>query len=80
MPLPWQSKYEDAGKTVANTSLNVMHTYFDKQHAKDPYRGQTENKNIKQGKPDSQFSGKSNRNSGGPNNFQHGGHGGGQGR
>jgi hypothetical protein len=56
-----------------------MHTYFDKQHAKDPYKGQTDNKNNKkQGNPDSQNTGKINRNYGGCN-FQHGVHGAGRG-
>jgi hypothetical protein len=78
MPLPWQSKFEDADKAVADTSLNAMRTYFDKQHAKDPYKGQTDNN--KKPKPESQFSGNRNRNSGGRNNFQRGGRGGGRGR
>ena len=35
----WQSTFEDADKSVTDTSLNAMRTYFDKQHAKDPYKG-----------------------------------------
>jgi hypothetical protein len=70
MPLPWQSKFEDTDKTVADTSLNAMQTYFDKHHMKDPYKGQTDNNKNNKGKPDSQNSGRTNRNYGGRNNFR----------
>jgi hypothetical protein len=80
MPIAWQSTFEDANKSVADTPLNAMRTYFDKQHAKDPYKGQTNKENQKkQQNPESQNSGKTNRNSGG-RNFQRGGRGAGRGR
>lgn len=60
MPPAWQSKFEDAHKTVPDTSLNAMHAYFDKQHVKDPYKGQTENNKDK---VQSQFGQNANRNS-----------------
>jgi hypothetical protein len=43
MSQPWQSKFEDADKTVADTLLNAMRTYFEKQHAKDPYKQENNN-------------------------------------
>jgi hypothetical protein len=66
MPVQWQSKFEDADKTVADTLLNAMSTYFDKQQANDPYKSQTDGQNKtnkKQGNQDSQNN--NNRNSGG---------------
>jgi hypothetical protein len=66
MPVQWQSKFEDADRTVADTSLNAMRTYFDKQQAKDPYKSQTDGQNKtnkKQGDQDSHNN--NNRNSGG---------------
>jgi hypothetical protein len=45
MPVQGQSKFEDADKTVVDMSLNAMCAYFDKQHAKDPYKNQTESQN-----------------------------------
>lgn len=74
MPQTWQSKFEDADKTVADTSLNAMRTYFDKQHVKDPYK-QENNKNSNKKNQDSQNQGNANRNSGGRNS-QRGGRGG----
>ncbi len=79
MPPAWQSTFEDADKSVTDTSLNAMRTYFDKQYAKDPYKGQTDRNKNKQGNPDPQNPGKTNRNSGGRNS-QRGGRGGGRGR
>jgi hypothetical protein len=66
MPIAWQSTFEDADKTVADTSLNshAYVQYFDKQHAKDRYKEQTEkaNKN-KKANLESQNSGKTSHNS-----------------
>jgi hypothetical protein len=49
MPVQWQSKFEDANKTVADMSLNTMRMYFDKQNVKDPYKAQTDNTSKEHG-------------------------------
>jgi hypothetical protein len=41
MPAHWQSKFQDANKTSTDTTLNEMRTYFEKQHARDPYTSTT---------------------------------------
>ena len=38
MPAKWQSTFQDANKTVIDGMLNGMHTYFNKQYTKDPYK------------------------------------------